>query len=53
MHAASYGGCYGAREVWRQMNREGIPAARCTVSRLMRELGLSGARGRFQGHGCG
>jgi len=38
---------YGARKVWRQMNREGIEVARCTVERLMRDLGLSGAiRGR-------
>lgn len=44
MHAASYDGCYGARKVWRQMNRESIPVARCTVARLMRELGLSGVR---------
>jgi transposase InsO family protein len=38
---------YGVRKVWRQLNREGIGAARCTVARLMRALGLSGAvRGR-------
>jgi putative transposase len=38
---------YGARKVWRQLNREGIGVARCTVERLMRDLGLSGAvRGR-------
>jgi len=38
---------YGARKVWRQMNREGIDVARCTVERLMRDFGLSGAvRGR-------
>jgi transposase InsO family protein len=30
--------------VWLQLNREGIPIARCTVERLMRELGLDGAR---------
>lgn len=35
---------YGADKVWRQMNREGIPVARCTVERLMRHLGLEGAR---------
>jgi putative transposase len=34
---------YGARKVWRQLRREGIQAARCTVERLMRELGLKGA----------
>ena len=33
---------YGVRKVWRQMRREGLPAARCTVERLMRELGLQG-----------
>ncbi|MGA0844878.1 MAG: IS3 family transposase [Arenicellales bacterium] len=35
---------YGADKVWRQMNREGIAVARCTVERLMRQLGLQGAR---------
>jgi len=35
---------YGARKVWLQLNREGIPVARCTVERLMRDLGLEGAR---------
>jgi len=33
---------YGARKVWRQMNREGISVARCTVERLMRSQGLRG-----------
>ena len=28
---------YGARKVWRQLNREGISVARCTVERLMRQ----------------
>jgi putative transposase len=38
---------YGVRKVWRQLNREGIPVARCTVERLMGGSGLSGAvRGR-------
>ncbi len=38
---------YGVRKVWKQLNREGIPVARCTVARLMRDLGLEGAvRGR-------
>ena len=32
---------YGVRKVWRQMMREGFPVARCTVARLMREMGLS------------
>src|SRR5690606_32743521 len=35
---------YGADKVWKQMNREGIGVARCTVERLMRRLGLQGAR---------
>jgi putative transposase len=34
---------YGARKVWRQLNREGITVARCTVERLMRAHGLVGA----------
>jgi putative transposase len=34
---------YGADKVWRQLNREGITVARCTVERLMRRLGLAGA----------
>ena len=33
---------YGADKVWKQMNREGIVVARCTVERLMRRLGLRG-----------
>ncbi len=38
---------YGARKVWRQLNREDIAVARCTVERLMRDLGLQGVvRGR-------
>jgi transposase InsO family protein len=37
---------YGVRRVWRQLHREGIPVARCTVARLMRELGLQGAPAR-------
>jgi transposase InsO family protein len=31
---------YGVRKVWRQLNRESIPAPRCTVERLMRRMGL-------------
>lgn len=34
---------YGARKVWRQLNREKIHVARCTVARLMRLMGLKGA----------
>jgi putative transposase len=38
---------YGAKKVWKQMRREGQVVARCTVSRLMRDLGLRGVvRGR-------
>ena len=38
---------YGARKVWKQLNREGHQVARCTVARLMRDLGLQGVvRGR-------
>jgi putative transposase len=43
VHAANYG-VYGARKVWLALNREGVGVARCTVERLMRELGLAGAR---------
>jgi len=40
-------GVYGARKVWRALHREGRPVARCTVERLMRAQGLTGAvRGR-------
>jgi transposase InsO family protein len=40
-------GVYGARKAWRQLLREEIPVARCTVERLMREMSLQGAvRGR-------
>ena len=34
---------YGVRKVWIQLNREGITAAKCTVRRLMRQMGLRGA----------
>jgi putative transposase len=38
---------YGVVKVWRQLRREGVGVARCTVARLMRDLGLRGAvRGR-------
>jgi putative transposase len=43
VHEANYG-VYGPRKVWLQLNREGVPVARCTIERLMRELGLVGAR---------
>jgi putative transposase len=35
-------GVYGRRKVWRQLLREGTKVARCTVARLMRQLGLKG-----------
>jgi transposase InsO family protein len=39
--------CYGAKKVWKQLGREQIPVARCTVARLMDQLGLRGVvRGR-------
>jgi putative transposase len=42
-------GVYGVRKLWRQLQREGIPVARCTVARLMRELGLVGVvRGKVK-----
>jgi len=33
---------YGVRKVWRQLGREGTSVARCTVARLMRQMGLRG-----------
>jgi putative transposase len=41
---ANYG-VYGACKVWWQLQRDGITVARCTVERLMRELGLRGVVG--------
>ncbi len=35
---------YGADKVWKQLNRESVPVARCTVERLMQRLGLQGVR---------
>ena len=45
MFAANFG-VYGVRKVWRQMQREGIEVARCTVARLMRQMGLQGCGSR-------
>ena len=46
VHAANFG-VYGARKVWRELGRVGVSVARCTVERLMRDMGLRGAvRGR-------
>ncbi len=52
VHAANYG-VYGARKVWLTLNRErplgAAPIARCTVERLMGDLGLAGAvRGKVK-----
>jgi putative transposase len=48
VHQANYG-VYGARKVWKQLNREGIAVARCRVERLMARLGLAG---RVRGRKC-
>jgi putative transposase len=37
---------YGQRKVWLELNREGVVVARCTVERLMRELGIGGVQAR-------
>ena len=42
VHGANYG-VYGARKVWLTLNREDVEVARCTVERLMTDLGLRGA----------
>ncbi|MEU2835459.1 IS3 family transposase, partial [Streptomyces lavendulae] len=34
---------YGARKIWRELNRQGHTVARCTIERLMREIGIAGA----------
>ena len=48
VHAENFG-VYGAPKIWAQLNRERIRVARCTVERLMRELGLQGAvRGKVK-----
>src|ERR671932_515872 len=41
VHETNFG-VYGVRKVWRQLGREGIAVARCTVERLMRRMGLRG-----------
>ena len=47
VYEESFGGVYGPRKVWKQLRREGHNVARCTVERLMREMGLAGVvRGR-------
>ncbi|WP_329611629.1 IS3 family transposase [Kitasatospora herbaricolor] len=42
VHEANYR-VYGARKIWRELGRQGRQVARCTVERLMRELGITGA----------
>ena len=42
VHTENFG-VYGVRKVWRELGRRGEAVARCTVERLMRELGLAGA----------
>lgn len=37
-------GVYGARKIWRQLNREGFEVARYTVERLMLSMSLQGVR---------
>ncbi|RVU02301.1 hypothetical protein EOE18_17205 [Novosphingobium umbonatum] len=41
---------YGARKIWHALLREGCKVARCTVKRLMREMGLKGGYPRQTGH---
>jgi len=43
VHEAQFG-VYGARKLWHQLKREGTAVARCTVERLMHDLGLKGVR---------
>jgi transposase InsO family protein len=33
---------YGVRKIWHQMRREGFDIARCTVARLMKDIGIEG-----------
>ena len=42
VHGENFG-VYGVRKVWRELNRQGEAVARCTVERLMRDMGLSGS----------
>jgi putative transposase len=41
IHAENYS-VYGARKIWHELHRQGVPVARCTVERLMRAAGLRG-----------
>ena len=48
VHETNFG-VYGPRKVWLALNREGIGVARCTVERLMAQLGLRGVvRGKVK-----
>ena len=40
---------YGPRKVWKQLRRDGVRVARCTVARLMRAMGLPGPSGAGPG----
>ena len=44
VHRSNFDGVYGAKKVWKQLNREGVNIAHCTVRRLMKAEGLTGAR---------
>ena len=44
VHQSNCDGVYGAKKIWKQLHREGVTVANCTVRRLMKEEGLSGAR---------
>jgi putative transposase len=44
VHESNCDGVYGAKKVWKQLNREGINVAHCTVRRVMKTEGLSGVR---------
>ncbi|WP_410482857.1 IS3 family transposase [Sphingomonas sp. A2-49] len=43
VHEDSFG-LYGSRKVWRQLLRDGVTIAKCTVERLMKAMGLVGVR---------
>ena len=44
VHQSNCDGVYGAKKIWKQLHREGVTVANCTVRRLMKEEGLTGAR---------
>ena len=44
VHESNCDGVYGAKKIWKQLHREGVTVANCTVRRLMKLEGLSGAR---------